>query len=142
MKDDLLRGLRREITPARDLWPGIEGRLRARGSRGKGRGWTLGWAVAAAALLAFAIWRPSTLGSRPSTESVEVQATLIATTGPRSNSAKSLSRHITILDGAIGETESALRETPGDPALIEFLQTLQRRRFALLAQAARFAAES
>ena len=142
MNDDLLSGLRREITPSRDLWPGIQGRLRHRRSRVQGREWILGWAVAAAALIALALWRPSTMGPRPSAESAEVQATLIATTGPRSATAKSLARHLAILDGAISETESALRETPGDPALLDFLQTLQRRRFELLAQAARFAAES
>jgi hypothetical protein len=71
-----------------------------------------------------------------------MQLVLNATTGPRSATAKSLAHYLAILDGAIDETAAALRETPGDPALTEFLQTLERRRLTLLAQAARFAAES
>jgi hypothetical protein len=139
---ELLGGVPRAIAPARDLWPGIEGRLRRRGSWVAGRGWAIGAAVAAAAVLIIWLPQPGSRDPRPSTESAEMQQVLNATTGPRSATAHSLVRYIGVLDGAIAETEAALRETPHDPALAEFLQTLQRRRLTLLAQAARFAAES
>lgn len=139
---ELLRGVRREVTPGRDLWPGIEGRLKRRGSRVAGRGWLLGLAAAAAITLALWVtkpWRPTepTLAEAP-----QIQLWLAQTTGPHSATAKSLARHLDIVAQAIAETKAALEETPGDPALTEFLQTLQRRQLALLAQAARFAAES
>lgn len=147
---ELLGQAPKSITPARDLWPGIEGRLRRRGpvaSAGRwaqGRRWTTGLAIAAAILVTFALLQPTrpARGGASSAESAEMQLVLNATTGPRSATAQSLARYLAILDGAIAETEDALRETPGDPVLIDFLQTLQRRRLALLAQAARFAAES
>jgi hypothetical protein len=139
---ELLGGVPRAITPSRDLWPGIEGRLRRRGADAQGRRWIVGLTIAAAAALVVWMPRPATRDSRPTTESVEMQQVLNATTGPRSATAHSLARYLGILDGAIAETEAALRATPRDPALTEFLQTLQRRRLTLLAQAARFAAES
>ena len=143
MTADLLGRAPRSIAPGRDLWPEIEGRLRRRGR------WTARrialiiaptLAVAAALVLMFGHPGPRARGA--DAESAEFESTLTATTGPRSATAHSLARHLTILDGAIAETEAALRETPRDPALTEFLQTLQRRRLTLLAQAARFAAES
>jgi len=139
---ELLRGVRREVTPARDLWPGIEGRLRPRGSRVTGRGWLVGLAAAAAILLAFWLVRPRTPTEPTLAEAPQIQLWLTQTTGPHSATAKSLARHLDIVAQAIAETKAALEETPGDPALTEFLQTLQRRQLALLAQAARFAAES
>lgn len=141
---ELLGGAPRSITPRRDLWPGIEGRLKRRRSLVAGRWWGMGLAAAAVILIAIGALRggPTVLDPRPDAESIEIQAVLNATTGARSVTAHSLARYLAILDGAIAETEGALRETPGDPALAEFLQTLQHRRFTLLAQAARFAAES
>ena len=139
---ELLAGARRSVTPDRDLWPGIEGRLKRRRTRDAGRGWIVGLTIAAAAALVVLVPRPTIHDPRPDAESIEIQAVLNATTGARSVTAHSLARYLAILDGAIAETEGALRETPGDPALAEFLQTLQHRRFTLLAQAARFAAES
>jgi hypothetical protein len=79
---------------------------------------------------------------RPVTESSEVRAMLAATTGAKSATAKSLAHHLEIIDAAVAETARALEATPGDPALAEFLANLEQRRLALLAQAARFAAES
>lgn len=140
MNDELLRGLPRDIKPGRDLWPGIEGRLRRRRT-GMRAGW-IGVAAAAGIILALAVGRRTVAPSPVGSESAELQVTLASTTGPRSATARSLARHLAILDAAIGETETALQETPGDHPLLELLQTLQRRRFALLAQAARFAAES
>jgi len=139
---ELLRALPREVAPPRDLWPDIEGRLKHRRSRVAARGWIIGFAIAAAAALVFLVPRPAARGPRPSPESTEMQLILNATTGSRSATAHSLARYLGILDGAIAETDAALRETPGDPALRDFLTTLQRRRLELLAQAARFAAES
>ena len=142
---ELLGRVPRAITPSRDLWPGIEGRLRKRrGSWVVGRGWGVGLAAAAVILITFGALRRGlrTHDSRPTTESAEIQVILNATTGPRSATAHSLAHYLAILDGAIDETTAALRETPADPALTDFLQTLQRRRLTLLAQAARFAAES
>ena len=141
---ELLGGVPRAVAPSRDLWPGIEGRLRRRaGETARRRVWFVGLAMAsAAAVLLFVVSRPATRDPRPSPESREMQQVLNAATGSRSATARSLAHHLAILDGAIAETETALRETPRDPALTEFLQTLQRRRLTLLAQAARFAAES
>jgi hypothetical protein len=139
---ELLRGVRREITPARDLWPGIEGRLRPRGSRVAGRGWLIGFAAAAALFLGVWYYTADQVATPDLAEAPQVQLWLTQTTGPHSASAKSLARHLDIVAAAIDETKAALKETPGDPALTEFLQTLQRRQLALLAQAARFAAES
>lgn len=143
--DPRLAGLPKSITPARDLWPGIEGRLRRRGGKtARRRVWLGGLALAATVIISFAVLRPeqTTSGGASGAESAEMQLVLNATTGPRSTTAKSLAHYLAILDGAIDETAAALRETPGDPALTEFLQTLERRRLTLLAQAARFAAES
>lgn len=143
--DPRLAGLPRSITPARDLWPGIERRLKRRGGEtARRRVWLGGLALAATVIISFAILRPGTVGptTGSTAESAEMQLVLNATTGPRSATAKSLAHYLAILDGAIDETAAALRETPGDPALTEFLQTLERRRLTLLAQAARFAAES
>ena len=139
---ELLRGVRRELTPGRDLWPGIEGRLRPRGRAASARRWTIGIAAAAAVLLGFWLTRPRTVTAPTIAESAQIQLWLAQTTGPHSATAKSLARHLDIVAAAIEETRAALQETPGDPALTEFLQTLQRRQLALLAQAARFAAES
>jgi hypothetical protein len=141
---ELLRGVRREITPSRDLWPGIEGRLRRPVGRADSarRRWSIGLAAAAALLLG--VWYyTAEQGATPDlAEAPQVQLWLAQTTGPHSASARSLARHLDIVAAAIDETKAALKETPGDPALTEFLQTLQRRQLALLAQAARFAAES
>jgi hypothetical protein len=143
---ELLRGVRRDIRPGRDLWPGIEGRLKRRGGEtARRRVWIAAGAMAAGIILTVIliqppVRRPDDLGI--ALESAEVQQTLIATTGPRSATAHSLAHYLAILDAAIEETATALRETSDDPALTEFLQTLERRRLTLLAQAARFAAES
>lgn len=141
--DPRLAGLPKSISPARDLWPGIEGRLRRRRGAGtQGRRWLAGLVLAAAAAIVLIVRGPSTPAPQDSVESAELQQVLLATTGPRSSTAHSLAKYLSILDAAIAETGAALRETPGDPALTEFLQTLERRRLTLLAQAARFAAES
>lgn len=143
--DPRLAGLPKSITPARDLWPGIEGRLRRRGGEtARRRVWLGGLALAATVIISFALFHQRTVGpiDGATAESAEMQLVLNATTGPRSTTAKSLAHYLAILDGAIAETAAALRETPDDPALTEFLQTLERRRLTLLAQAARFAAES
>ena len=140
---ELLRGVRRDIQPGRDLWPEIEGRLRRRGGEtARQRVWVAAFALAAAAAIILFVRTAPTRDPRPSTESVEMQQVLLATTGARSATAHSLAKYLSILDAAIGETTAALQETPGDPALTDFLQTLERRRLTLLAQAARFAAES
>jgi len=138
---DLLRGARREIPPTRDLWPGIEGRLRRRReSWVVGRGWRYGLAAAAAILIAVWVFRPGTATRTEVAEAEQVQVWLAQTTGPHAATAKSLARHLEIVGQAIAETRGALQETPGDPALREFLQNLERRRLSLLAQAARYAA--
>jgi hypothetical protein len=141
---ELLRGVRREITPSRDLWPGIEGRLRRPIGRAVSarRRWMIGIAAAAAIFAGFLAFGPRTKVAPALAEAPQIQLLLAQTTGPHSATAKSLARHLDIVAQAIEETETALAETPGDPALTEFLQTLQRRQLALLAQAARFAAES
>ena len=137
---ELLRGVRREITPTRDLWPGIEGRLRRRGARVTRRGWTLGLAAAAGVILALWVFRPDGVVRNEVASEQEVTLWLAQTTGPHAATAKSLARHLEIVAQAIAETRAALDETPGDPALREFLRNLERRRLALLAQAARYAA--
>jgi hypothetical protein len=138
---ELLRGVRREIAPTRDLWPGIEGRLRGRGSWVRSRGWMFGLAAAAAIVVAVLIFRPGTGTRTEVADAEEVQVWLAQTTGPHAATAKSLARHLEIVGEAIAETRAALDETPGDPALREFLQNLERRRLSLLAQAARYAVE-
>jgi hypothetical protein len=136
---ELLGGVKRELRPGRDLWPGIEGRLtRRRGAWAQRRTWIIGLAAAAAIALVVL----GTRDPRPTTESSEVRAMLAATTGAKSATAKSLAHHLEIIDAAVAETARALEATPGDPALAEFLANLEQRRLALLAQAARFAAES
>lgn len=137
---ELLRGARREITPDRDLWPGIEGRLRRRGSWVKRRGWAIGFATAAGVVLALWTFRPRPPVPPTVAEDAQVQLWLTQTTGPHAATAKSLARHLEIVAQAIAETRTALAETPGDPALQEFLQNLERRRLSLLAQAVRYAA--
>jgi len=137
---ELLRGARREITPGRDLWPGIEGRLRRRGAGTQKRRWLVGLAAAAGVVLALWTFRPRPPAPPTVAEDAQVQLWLTQTTGPHAATAKSLARHLEIVAQAITETRTALAETPGDPALQEFLQNLEHRRLALLAQAARYAA--
>ena len=137
---ELLRALPREVAPARDLWPDISSRLGVRRRRRLKAFVGLGFAAAAALVLV--LGHPAGVAPADAAESAQVRLILDATTGSRSATARSLARYVGILDGAIAETEAALRETPGDPALLDFLATLQRRRLELLAQAARFAAES
>ena len=137
---ELLRGARREITPTRDLWPGIEGRLRRRGAGTQRHRWYLGLAAAAGVILALWTFRPGGVVRHEVASEDEVTVWLAQTTGPHAATAKSLARHLEIVAQAITETRTALAETPGDPALQEFLQNLERRRLALLAQAARYAA--
>ena len=137
---ELLRGVKRDVQPGRDLWPGIEGRLKRRsGAAAQRRRWVVGTMLAAAAAVAFFYFQAP---AATPTESAEVRAMLAATTGARSATAKSLAHHLEIIDAAVAETARALEATPGDPALAEFLANLEQRRLALLAQAARFAAES
>lgn len=139
---ELLRGASRELHPRRDLWPGIEARLR-RGRRvPRALPWALGLAVAASVAFVLMHRHPVRQEVPATAESRELVATLTAITGTRSATARSLARHLAIIDAAIAETKTALDETPADPALVDFLQDLDRRRLALLAQAARFAAES
>ncbi len=140
---ELLRGVQRELQPGRDLWPGIEGRLRRRdGKTARRRVWIVGTLLAAAAAFVIIARQVYTVFPATPTESSEVRAMLAATTGAKSATAKSLAHHLEIIDAAVAETARALKATPGDPALAEFLANLEQRRLALLAQAARFAAES
>jgi hypothetical protein len=140
-----LQQLPTSIAPGRDLWPGVAGRLRPRRHPIARNVWLAGGLFAAAAALFLLIGTPATGSSAleaERAESREMQLVLNATSGPKSATARSLAHYLAILDAAIDETAAALRETPGDPALTDFLKTLERRRLDLLAQAARFAAES
>ena len=101
----------------------------------------MGLAAAAAIIVAVWVFRPGTATRLEVAEAEQVQVWLAQTTGPHAATAKSLARHLEIVAAAITETRAALDETPGDPALREFLQNLERRRLSLLAQAARYAVE-
>lgn len=50
-------GLPRSIEPPEDLWPGIRGRIRKEGARGKGRTFWVPLTLAAGLLLAVGVWR-------------------------------------------------------------------------------------
>lgn len=139
---DRLARLPRELRPGRDLWPGIATRIRRRRRASRVLPWAIGLGLAASVALILVHRHPAQRGGPVAAESRELVATLTQMTGPRSATARSLAHHLAILDAAIAETRAALDETPADPALVDFLQDLDRRRLALLAQAARFAAES
>ena len=144
-----LRGLRRDIEPSRDLWPGIEARLLPQRPVARpARIWP--WALAASMTLALGLaWQGSgPVASRP----VPVAAaTQVAAAAPIANEADALTLHyeaalreldvgsvpaswqagLEALDRSTALVQAALRQHPDSPQLLEQLRQLYARRIAL-----------
>lgn len=141
-----LRGLRREITPERDLWPGIEARLlpqRQMVAHRPARVWPL--ASAASMLLALGLaWQSDPQGARP--VAVSGQAVTVLP-----QEAEALTEHyqaalreldmratpaswqpgLEALDRSAMQVREALRQSPDSALLLEQLRQIYARRIAL-----------
>jgi len=142
-----LRGLRRDIEPSRDLWPGIEGRLRPQRPVARpARIWP--WALAASMTLALGLaWQ----GSGPVAPRPVPVATPMAAAAPITSEADALTLHyeaalreldvasvpaswqagLQALDHSAALVQAALRQHPDSPQLLEQLRQLYARRIAL-----------
>ena len=138
-----LRGLRRDIEPSRDLWPGIEARLRPQRPVARpARIWP--WALAASMTLALGLaWQ----GSGP----VAPRPVPVAAAAPITSEADALTLHyeaalreldvasvpaswqagLQALDHSAALVQAALRQHPDSPQLLEQLRQLYARRIAL-----------
>lgn len=137
-----LRGLRRDIEPEHDLWPGIEARLpRQRTVRRPTRVWPL--ALAASMLLALGLaWQSGPQEARP---------VAIDTQAPMPEAAEALTVHyqaalreldvraaplswqpgLEALDRSAEQVREALRQSPDSSLLLEQLRQIYTRRIAL-----------
>lgn len=142
-----LRGLRRDIEPSRDLWPGIEARLPPQRPVARpARIWP--WALAASMTLALGLaWQ----GSGPVAPRPVPVATPVAAAQPITNEADALTLHyeaalreldvgsvpaswqagLEALDQSAALVQAALRQHPDSPQLLEQLRQLYARRIAL-----------
>lgn len=140
--------LPRSIVPERELWQGIEHRIRP-GRR---------IALLAASLLVLLLPALFLLrGDGPSTEnevgrnvaelaaSYRAAAAELATQIPEARPGAplgpSVARQLRTLDGAIEESEAAFRDDPGNPALQELLLSMHRKKLHVLRQAAALQSE-
>lgn len=144
------RALPSSITPGRDLWSGIEPRLKSPG-RGVTRiAWTPLWGRMAAAIgfillgagLA-TIWRQSASPSgfaaeqaRYEAASAELASKLAERTpGLSSITLAVVERNLAIVDAAIQEAKQALEADPGNGALEQMLRARYEQRLDLLRRA-------
>ena len=143
-----LQGLRRDIQPERDLWPGIAARLspRVQATRPPRRVWPL--AMAASMLLALGLARQE---APESVRPLAVDALAPVRAAPLASEAEALTLHyqaalrelevravpaswqpgLEALDHGAGQVLAALRHSPQSPQLLERLRQIYARRLAL-----------
>ncbi|HTL14631.1 MAG TPA: hypothetical protein VL251_05990 [Thermomonas sp.] len=142
-----LRGLRRDVAPAHDLWPGIEARLHGLPrQRRQPRNWLLSLATAASLVLAVGLaWQlqpgpgpqggeagpaaPSLVQREAQGMTVQYQAAL-REMDPDAIPA-SWRPGIQALDRSAGEIRQALRQNPDSRLLLERLRDTYTRRLEL-----------
>lgn len=130
--------LPRSVEPAADLWPGIRGRLRPRGSRAP-RVTVPAWGLAAAAVLLIALSSSATLWwlrrsapppavrSADAVASIELDYASAATelgaalvqarTRLAPATVATIERNLAVIDSALAESRRALAGDPGNAAL-------------------------
>ena len=143
-----LADLPRELPPPRDLWPDIDAQLPPRPAR-RAVPWRWGLALAAAALLAFALGRWGGGGTTPVPEAEDpiaqlraAEARLEADLAARRpdihpETLGIIDENLARIDDAIAQIEAALAAAPDDPELPTVLEEVHRHRVALLQTANR-----
>lgn len=150
--DAALRKLPREIEPARDLWPGIAGRIAARRSRAR-NGWSYGVAVAAvvvaAAAVTWNVFRPNTPGTQMLTQATanrgvvtqamdvlaHFTAQLVSDTNLPPKARAALLDNLRMVNIDILQTQAALKKYPNDVNLQALLFNLYQQQARLLNEA-------
>lgn len=146
----VLRGLRREMEPGHDLWPGIAARLQVQPQKvtlRRHQRWPLAWAAAVLLVLGVA-WQ----GNAPQTvQPAPANPLRVATGAPLPKEAETLTVHyqaarreldvhpapaswqvgLAALDHSADQILVALRQNPDSPLLLEQLRQIYARRIAL-----------
>jgi len=130
--DDLVRNLPRRIEPGRDLWPGIEGRLRPR-RRASGKRFYRLAAAAAVAVIAAGLY----FGLRAGAPAPGHAGRTAVQTRARPDPDAVVARNLDVVDRAIARIRAALTRDPGNPALYDFLYQAYRQKGRLIAEQAR-----
>jgi hypothetical protein len=145
--DGLVDRLPRAFEPGRDLWPGIEARIRA--PRGRARGWDLALAAAVAALTVSVLFvglgyfepRPSTAPGWAYQQLDSAYQPLRATSLERyrANADRldpelraTVESNLAIIDRALTEIRVALASRPSDAALSQMLQRTYEQELAII----------
>ncbi|MBU6421072.1 MAG: hypothetical protein KGL98_01370 [Gammaproteobacteria bacterium] len=148
--DAALRKLPHEIQPARDLWPGIAGRIAARSAR---NGWSYGVAVAAvvvaAAAVTWSLFRPNTPGTQMLTQATanhgvvnqavdmlaHFTAQLVSDSNLPPKARAALLDNLRMVNADILQTQAALKKYPNDINLRTLLFNLYQQQARLLNEA-------
>ena len=148
-----------EISPSRNLWPGIEARIGRPADRSTRLATRWGWLAAAAVILVslssaatawflrdrapVAVTLPGGAGTASVTEATYLQAVDDLTAAlnerrPKLNpqTLAVVERNLRIIDEAIQETREALARDPGNQAITELLRASYQRKIDLLQRAA------
>ena len=150
--DAALAKLPRDIQPARDLWPGIAGRIAARRARVQ-IAWSYGIAVAAvlvaAAAVTWSLFRPNAPGTRlvaSATDNhgvaakavdmlAQFTAQLVSDTGLPPRAREALLENLRMVNADITQTQAALKKYPNDLNLQALLFNLYQQQARLLNEA-------
>jgi len=148
--------LPKSIEPGRDLWGGIETRIRRRATWNVQRlRWRAALAAAAVLVIALGVYRllpPSTARDRPGRGWAAVQADFDRATNElglilaaererlRPETVALLERNLAVIDAAIAESRAALARDPANAELRRFFAAASRQKVELLRWAARVAA--
>jgi hypothetical protein len=149
--DAALAELPRDIRPARDLWPGIAGRIATR--RARTRNGSYGIAVAAvvvaAAAVTWSLFRPNAPGTRlvasatnnhgVATKAVDMlahfTAQLVSDTSLPPRARAALLENLHMVNADILQTQAALKKYPNDVNLQALLFNLYQQQARLLNEA-------
>lgn len=130
--EELVKRLPRRIEPERDLWSGIEARLRP---RRPAAGRTLYRFAAAAAVAAIAVGLY--FGLRPPPAAPGIAGRPVAVRAARPNPETVVARNLHAVDRMIARIRTALARDPGNPALYDFLYEAYRQKGRLIAERVR-----